>query len=152
MTHPTQTEQQALFHTIGVPLTGRSWPKHIAILAWVIIAIIGARLGFIATSYGDQVATTLIASVILAYCGMIVVAYFMLVGRTTINEKGIRQDWILKREISWDELKFAKFVPLFFSKRLICFTKKGRPIVFQGASTDLQIAFAHISLVYKRTV
>lgn len=153
MTSSSAAPHQALFDTLGpLPVTGRSWPKPIALLAWLIIAIIGARLGFIATSYGDQVATPLIASVILAYTGMIVVAFFMWTGHTTINEHGIKQDWVLKRELSWDELKFAKFVPLFFSKRLICFPKRGRPIVFQGASTELQIAFAHISLAYKKTL
>lgn len=153
MTQTTEESQQSLFATIGpLPLKGRSWPKHIALIAWVVIAIIGVRLGFVATAYGDQVATPLIASIILAYTGMIVVAFFMWTGHTTITEQGIKQEWILKRELTWDELKFAKFVPLFFSKRLICFTKRGRPIVFQGASPELQIAFAHISLAYKRSI
>ena len=153
MTQTTEESQQSLFAIIGpLPLKGRSWPKHIALIAWVVIAIIGVRLGFVATTYGDQVATPLIASIILAYTGMIVVAFFMWTGHTTITEQGIKQEWILKRELAWDELKFAKFVPLFFSKRLICFTKRGRPIVFQGASPELQIAFAHISLAYKRSI
>lgn len=153
MTQSLTTEQQQLFQSIGpLPLRGRSWPKHIAIGAWVIIAIIGIRLGFIATTYGDQVATPLIASIILAYTGMVVIAFYMFTGHTVINEHGIKQDWILKRELAWDELKFAKFVPMFFSKRLICFTKRGRPVVFQGASQDLQIAFARISLAYKKVI
>lgn len=147
------SEHQDLLHTIGpLPLRGRSWPAPIAALAWVVIVLIGLRLGFIATTYGDQVATPLIASVVLAYTGMVVVAFFMWTGHTTITEAGIKQDWILRRELQWDELKFAKFVPLFFSKRLICFTKRGRPIVFQGASPELQAAFAHISLVYKKAL
>ncbi|WP_300647337.1 hypothetical protein [Paenalcaligenes sp.] len=147
------SESTALFSTIGpLPVRGRSWPKAIAILAWLLIAIIGVRLVYIATTYGQQVDTPIIAGVILAYSGMIVVAFYMLTGQTTISEHGIQQDWILKRELAWEDLKFAKFVPLFFSKRLICFTKRGRPVVFQGASPELQIAFAHISLIYKRTV
>lgn len=149
MTQAIQEQQQTLFNTIQLPIRGRSWPKGIAIVAWVLIILIGARLIYIATNY-EQVPTPIVASVGLAYAGMVIVAFFMLVGHTTLTEHGIKQDWILKRELTWEELKFAKFVPLFYSKRLICFTKRGRPIVFQGASQDLQVAFAHISLIYKR--
>lgn len=143
---PITTEN--LFDTIGpLPLRGRSWPKPIAVMAWVLLAVIGARLGFLAANYGDQIAMPIMASVMLAYTGMVVVAFFMWTAHTTITEEGIRQDWILKREMRWDELKYAKFIPLFYSKRLLCFTNRGRPMVFQGASEELQIAFAHISLV-----
>lgn len=146
----TDPNLEALFQKIGpLPLRGRSWPKAIAIMAWVLLAIIGARLVFIATTYG-QISTPLIASVVLAYTGMVVVAFFMWVGHTTITTEGIKQEWILKREMAWEELKYAKFIPIFYSKRLLCFTKKGRPVVFQGAGEDLQIAFAHISLEYRR--
>ncbi len=145
-------EQQQLFQSLNLPLRGRSWPKYIAILAWVVIALLGLRLGFVATYYGAQVATSLIACIVFAYFGMIVVAYFMLVGHTTITHNGIKQEWIMKRELEWDDLKFAKFVPMFFSKRLICFTKRGRPIVFQGASQELQIAFAQIALAHRRPI
>lgn len=146
---PTTTEN--LFATIGpLPLRGRSWPKGIAVMAWVLLAVIGARLGFLASTYGEQIAMPLMASIMLAYTGMVVVAFFMWTAHTTITEQGIRQDWILKREMRWDELKYAKFIPLFYSKRLLCFTNRGRPMVFQGASQELQIAFAHISLVYRR--
>lgn len=145
------TTTENLFETIGpLPLRGRSWPKAIAVMAWLLLAAIGARLGFLAAYYGDQIAMPIMASVMLAYTGMVIVAFFMWTAHTTITEQGIRQDWILKREMSWDELKYAKFIPLFYSKRLLCFTNRGRPMVFQGASEELQVAFAHISLVYKR--
>lgn len=144
------TKQDALFQEIGpLPIQGRSWPLPIALLAWLILIIIGARLAYIAQTQGEHIAHFLMLSVGIAFIGMMVIAYFMLVGRTTITAQGIQQQWIVKREIAWQDIKFAKFVPLFFSKRLICFTQRGLPLVFQGASTDLQVAFAHISLVYK---
>lgn len=145
-------EQQQLLQSLNLPLRGRSWPKHIAMLAWVVIVLLGLRLGFVATQYGSDVATGIIACIVFAYFGMIVVAYFMLVGHTTITQDGIHQEWIMKRELAWSDLKFAKFVPMFFSKRLICFTKRGRPIVFQGASPELQIAFAQIALAHRRPI
>ena len=144
---PQPQHLEQLFNTIGpLPLRGRAWPKGIALTAWVLLVIIGARLGFIAATYGQQLSTPIMASVLLAYSGMVVMAFFMWTAHTTISEQGIKQDWILKREIAWEDLKYARFIPLFYSKRLLCFTKKGRPVVFQGASPELQAAFAHISL------
>ena len=130
MTSSTAAPHQALFDTLGpLPVTGRSWPKPIALLAWIIIAIIGARLGFIATSYGDQVATPLIASVVLAYTGMIVVAFY--VDRSPPSPNTASNRIVLKRELSWDELNSPNLCR-FFLKRLICFPKRGRPIVFKA--------------------
>lgn len=148
----SEQDTQQLFETIGpLPLRGRSWPKPIAVMAWILIALIGTRLGFLASTQAG-LSTPIMASVMLAYTGMVVVAFFMWTGHTTITEEGIKQEWILRREMPWSELKYAKFIPLFYSKRLLCFTKNGRPVVFQGASEELQIAFAHISLTYKRAI
>lgn len=148
MTESTRHTQ--LLDTLGpLPIRGRSWPLPIAIAAWLIILIIGSRLLYIASTQAEHIASALMLSIGIAYVGMMVVAYFMLIGHTTISAQGIEQRWITKRQLAWQDLKFAKFVPLFFSKRLICFTARGFPVVFQGASTELEIAFAHISLIYK---
>jgi len=53
--------------------------------------------------------------------------------------------------LPWDELHFAKFVPLLGSKRLICFTARNRPVVFQAGNQELQIAFAKIALIYRKS-
>ncbi|MCQ9617629.1 hypothetical protein L1889_13845 [Paenalcaligenes niemegkensis] len=103
-----------------------------------------------ATSETGQLASPyVIAAIVFSYAGLITISWFMLVGRTTVNDSGIQQQWVMRREITWEEIRFAKFVPLLFSKRLICFPTRGRPVVFQGGSKELQIAFARISLVYK---
>ena len=81
--------------------------------------------------------------------GLAVVAFYMQRSVTTIDERGLRQTWIAKREVAWDDIQFAKFVPLLLSKRLVVFTRRGRPLVFQGSTQALHIAFAKISLVYR---
>ena len=136
----------ATLEELQLPIRGRSWPKGIAMVAWLLLAVIGARLAYLATTHGEQIALPIMGSVLLAYTGMLVIAYYMWTGHTTITAEGIKQDWILRRELAWTELRYAKFIPLFYSKRLLCFTHKGRPVVFQGASQELQIAFAKISL------
>ncbi|MBJ7265268.1 MAG: hypothetical protein JHC61_16845, partial [Burkholderiaceae bacterium] len=87
--------------------------------------------------------------VLFCFVGLAVVAFYMQRSVTTIDERGLRQTWIAKREVAWDDIQFAKFVPLLLSKRLVVFTRRGRPLVFQGSTQALHIAFAKISLVYR---
>ncbi len=151
MYSPSKEEHEALLTELApLPVQGRSWPKPVAIAACIIMAVIGIRLIMTATSETGQLASPyVIAAIVFSYAGLITISWFMLVGRTTVNDSGIQQQWVMRREITWEEIRFAKFVPLLFSKRLICFPTRGRPVVFQGGSKELQIAFARISLVYK---
>jgi hypothetical protein len=89
-------------------------------------------------------------SIVLCFIGLLVLARYMLVSVTSIDETGIQQSWLGRREIAWEDIQFAKFVPLLASKRLICFTRRGRPVVFQAGTRELQVAFARIALVYRR--
>lgn len=146
-------ELDALLSKIApLPVYGRSWPKAIGLLACAVTFIIGIQLIRTATTESGQLASPMIiGAIVLSYAGLIAITWYMLFGHTTINQHGIQQQWIIRREISWNDLRFAKFVPLLYSKRLICFPTRGRPIVFQGGTKELQIAFAEISLVYKRS-
>lgn len=89
-------------------------------------------------------------SILLCFLGLIVLARYMLISETRITHRGIEQSWITRREVAWEDIQFAKFIPLVASKRLVCFTTRGRPVVFQAGTRDLQVAFARIALVYRR--
>ncbi|MDQ8034510.1 hypothetical protein CEG14_24345 [Bordetella genomosp. 1] len=149
---PTAEEQRALFNEIGpLPLSGQAWPDWVRILAWVILAVIGVQIVTTAIRMPPgQVNTLMAGTVILCFLGLAVVCWNMQVSITTIDEKGLRQTWITRREVAWQDIHFAKFVPLLFSKRLVVFTRRGRPIVLQGGTRELQVAFARISLLYRR--
>jgi hypothetical protein len=69
---------------------------------------------------------------------------------TEISTWGIRQSWITRREVAWADIQSTKFIPLFASKKLVCFVTQGRPLFFQAGTPELQAAFARISLVYRR--
>lgn len=134
-----------------LPIQGRSWPKAVAALAWVIIAVIGIRFIMIASKTPSTLVNPYVAaSLVVLFIALLVIAYYMWTGHTTIDATGIRQSWIMRREISWDQIKTAKFIPLLGSKKLVCFPHRGRPVVFQGATLELQRAFAEISLAYQR--
>ncbi|ASR88174.1 MULTISPECIES: hypothetical protein [Alcaligenes] len=149
---PSKEEIDALLKDLGsLPIQGRSWPKWVAAGAWIVLALIGVRFALVASSpQGAAISPVLAGSLVLLFTGLILIAWHMWHGITTIDQNGIRQSWIMKREVQWQDIHFAKFVPLFNSKRLICFTRRGRPVIFQGATQDLQVAFAKISLVLRR--
>lgn len=149
---PSAEEKDELFRAIGpLPLEGPAWPKWVKWAAWLVLALVAFRLVQTAASpAGQLVSTTVKASLIVCVIGLAVIARSMHVSVTRITENGIRQSWIGRREIAWDDISFAKFIPLVASKKLICFTARGRPVTFQAGSRELEIAFARIALVYRR--
>lgn len=144
--------RDAILEALGpLPLSGAAWPGWIKVLAWCVLAVIGAKLVHTAIgTSGQTVQAVVAASVTITYMALVVVARYMQTSVTTITTEGIEQTWITRRTINWDDIQFAKFIPLFASKRLVCFTGRGRPVVFQGGTKELQIAFAQISLAYRR--
>jgi len=149
---PSEEERSELLEAIGpLPLRGVAWPKWIKILAWVILAFIGLMIMQVAAGPTGKTVNPMVAgSILLCYLALLVLARYMLISETRITHKGIEQTWITRREIAWEDIQFAKFIPLVASKRLVCFTGKGRPVVFQAGTRELQVAFARIALVYRR--
>lgn len=152
MCGPSAEERSALFEDIGpLPLHGQAWPTWIKIMAWVVLLIIAMQITRTATSpHAHSVNPVIAGGILVCFMALLVVARFMLISETRITCNGIEQSWITRRQIIWDDIQFAKFVPLIASKRLVCFTRHGRPVVFQGGTRELQIAFARIALAYRR--
>src|SRR5690606_37151111 len=115
------------------------------------LLLIGIQIGRVAASpIGQHISPLVSGSIVVCFAGLIMLARYMTVSQTAITSTGIRQSWLGQREVAWQDIQFAKFIPLVASKRLVCFTGRGRPIPFQAGTKDLQIAFARISLVYRR--
>lgn len=145
------SSEQFLQRLRPLPLSGTAWPGWIKAMAWLVLIIIGAKLIHTAASLGGQsVQPAVTASVTLTFMALVVIARYMQTSVTHITATGIEQTWLTRRAVSWDEIQFAKFIPLFASKRLVCFTGRGRPVVFQAGTKELQIAFAQIALAYPR--
>ena len=149
---PDSQEHEQLLNEIGpLPLEGPAWPSKVKWLAWLVLALVLFRLAQTAASpAGEMVGTAIKISVLLCVLGLVVLARTMHTSVTRITERGIEQSWLGRKEIAWDEISFVKFVPLIASKRLICFTPRGRPVTFQAGSRELEIAFARIALLYRR--
>src|SRR5690554_1711619 len=149
---PDKESHDALLEQIGpLPLQGPAWPRWVVWLAWFVLAAVMIRLVLTATSpAGQSVSTVVKASVVMCVVGLAILARYMHISVTRITESGLEQSWIGRREIAWEDITFAKFIPLISSKKLICFTSRGRPVTFQAGSRELQIAFARIALLYRR--
>lgn len=149
---PSPEEHRQLLQDLGpLPLKGMAWPKWIKVLAWVVLIFIGVQIVQTAAGpVGQNVNPIVAGSIVLCFIALLVLGRYMLVSETCITETGIQQSWISKREVAWQDIQFAKFIPLVASKRLICFPARGRPVVFQAGTKELQIAFARIALVYRR--
>ena len=151
-TRPSAEEHAALMADLGpLPITGQAWPTWVKILVWLVILVIGVQFVRVAMGFeGEPVNPYMAGSIVLCFCGLLLIARTMAVSVTQITEKGIEQTWITRRAIGWEDIQFAKFVPMIASKRLICFTGRSRPVIFQSGTPELHAAFAKISLVYRR--
>lgn len=151
MQAPREGHEELLKEIGPLPLEGPAWPSKVKWLAWIVLALVVFRLAQTAASpAGEMVGTAIKVSVLLCVIGLAVLTRTMHTSVTRITEDGIEQSWLGRKHISWGDISFVKFVPLIASKRLICFTPRGRPVTFQAGTRELEIAFARIALVYRR--
>jgi hypothetical protein len=149
---PSQNDHADLLEALGpLPLSGQAWSDGVRILNWVVLAAVGMRIiSTVICMPPSAINTVLAVTVIVGFLGVALIAWYMQVSITTIDDAGVCQTWITRRKVAWQDIQIAKFVPLLFSKRLVVFTRRGRPVVFQGGTRDLHLAFAKISLRYRR--
>lgn len=148
---PSLQAHAALLREIEpLPLSGQAWPNWVCILTWVLLALLGMQLISTAIEWPPEQLPPLLAGAVgVCFLGLAVVSWHMQVSTTTIDGRGLRQRWIIQREVAWEDIHFARIVPLLFSRRLVILTRHGRPIVFQGGTRELQSAFAKISQLYR---
>lgn len=149
---PSREEHAALLRAIGpLPLSGQAWPDWVRILTWVILAVLGVQVVTTAIRAPGQPLESSMALVVgLCFIGLLFVSWHMQTSITTIDERGLRQTWFSRREVAWEDVREARFVPMIFSKRLVVFTHRGRPVIFQGGTRELRAAFTQIAQVYRR--
>lgn len=147
----SEKEQQQLKENLGdLPIRGQAWPTWVKWVAMVILCLVVMQAGLTVQQAGlDALNNAGGIFILLVFIGLAFITYFMQSSVTTIDERGLSQTWYTKRQVDFADMSFAKFVPMLASKRLVVFVRKGRPIVFQGSTQELQIAFAKISLQFK---
>lgn len=76
--------------------------------------------------------------------------WYILTGKTTIDAKGIRQDWLFSKEFSWHEISRAGLVRMPLVPRLVLATQRGPLKAVHGGSPALLAAFREIDAFYRR--
>ena len=114
----------------------------------MILAVLGVQA--VTSAIGAPDALEALPAVLAGLCfaALLFVAWHMQTSITTIDERGLRQSWYRRREVAWEDVRQARFVPMLFSKRLVIFTHSGRPVIFQGGTRELRAAFVKIARVY----
>nr|MBF0683619.1 hypothetical protein [Pseudomonas sp.] len=143
----------ALLEELNLPISGSAYRKPVKIAAWIVLGLLTAQLISVATRLPtENLNQALTLTVVFCYVGMAVITVAMQRSVTTIDADGLRQTWVMRREIAWEDINFVKFIPYPLGKRLMIFNRGGRFITLQAGSRDVEVAFARIALVYKRTL
>lgn len=88
---------------------------------------------------------------LLAAAGVVVLAHgwFILTGRTTVDAKGVRQDWLFRKSYGWAEIARARVVRMPGSVRLVFATGPGPLKAVHSGSRQLDEAFERIAQYYR---
>lgn len=147
----TAQEQAQIKEKLGaLPLRGMAWAHWVKIVAIAVLLLVVVQAGVTIAKAGVPALMNMAGfALLLVFVGLAFTTYHICKSQTVISQEGLQQSWITKRQVKWENITFAKFVPLLASKRLVVFVKAGRPIAFQGGTQELQTAFALISLQFK---
>ena len=136
-----------------LPLTGPSfgWTVRLlggAFLSWIALLMMQppVREGYARLETWMQLA--MIACVVVMLIGY----WYFFTGKTTLDAKGVSQDWMWRKSMQWDDVKSARFMGLPFlawliPPRLLLTSQRGQRVLFHGGSADLHRAFAQVTVV-----
>ena len=129
------------------PVTGPAYRTSARLFA------IGTVIGLVAAGvkvlgHGGQVPWPILMLLALANGVVLVSAWYIVTGKTTIDEKGIRQDWMGVKDYRWHDIARASFVRMPFTARLVLTTGYGPFKAIHSGSPALDAAFRQIAGFY----
>jgi hypothetical protein len=131
----------------ALPIRGHAYRPLTRVLAMT-IAIATLAYGATVASTRDGVAGSLLFMVVSAGLVMVFACWYIVMGRTTIDARGVHQDWIMAKSYGWGEIRSARILRLPLSTRLMLNT--GRPPfkVIQSGTPEITAAFEEIVAFY----
>jgi hypothetical protein len=96
----------------------------------------------------DAVSMSVIWLMIGASAVLLVTTWYIVTSRTTIDSKGIRQDWFFKKDFAWHEISKVKFIRLPFSSRLVILGARGPFRAVNSGCKELDAAFRQLENFY----
>jgi hypothetical protein len=96
----------------------------------------------------EPVASSVVSLMVGACVVLAVTTWYIVTAKTTIDSKGIRQDWFFKKDFSWHEIGRVKFLRLPFSSRLVILAARGPFKAVNSGSKELDAAFKYLEDFY----
>lgn len=130
------------------PVTGPAYRPVTRVLAVLIVTSL--------LVYGVQVLTgsepvnSAVLMLMAAAAGVVLItAWYILTGKTTVDATGIRQDWFWERHFRWHEIARARFVRVPLAPRLVLMTARGPLKSVHSGNRALDAAFTEIDRFYR---
>jgi hypothetical protein len=141
--HRMLPEQQ-----FAVPVSGPSYRRYTKIFTVSMIISLLAYGIHVFTSRAQAVASPIMWLMLGAWVVLGVTAWYIVTAKTTIDGKGIRQDWFFKKEFRWHEIGRVKFIRLPFSSRLVILGSSGPFRAVNSGCKELDAAFKQLENFY----
>ena len=118
-----------------------------AMLLWIAVSLYNTPLLGVVGSYGFGVKMGLLALLFV----LLTSYWFFMTGKTELSSQGVRQDWIWRKQMAWNEVKSARFLGLpgmawLIPPRLMLRGDSGMYVVYNGGSRELHEAFARATV------
>jgi len=123
------------------PVTGPSYGAFTKLLATFITALV-VLFVVAMVAMAETINTPMLLLMLGAAAAMTATTYYIVTGQTTIDSKGVRQDWITGKTYTWEEI-----MPM--ATRLVINTGKPPFKAVHAGSDELASAFEEIVRIYK---
>lgn len=84
-----------------------------------------------------------------AMLGVVVTTWYILTGHTTVDARGVRQQWLAPKDYTWSQIIRARHIRLPFTSRLMIRIGAGPMKAIQSGTPELDAAFKAIAAHYK---
>jgi hypothetical protein len=130
------------------PVVGPAYRRYTKIFTIGMVATLLAYGLQVFNRRSDAVSMSIIWLMLGAAAVLLVTTWYIVTSRTTIDSKGIRQDWFFKKEYSWYEISKVKFIRLPFSSRLVILGARGPFKAVNSGCKELDDAFRQLENFY----
>jgi hypothetical protein len=130
------------------PVVGYAYRRYTKFFTLSMVLSIFAYGLHVIVNRKDAVASSIIWLLLGACVVLAVTTWYIVTAKTTIDRKGIRQDWFFKKEFSWHEIGRVKFVRLPFSSRLVILAARGPFKAVNSGTKELDAAFKYLENFY----
>ena len=137
-----------LSQRFATPVSGPSF--RLVAKATVVVTVAGFVI--LAATSADQwseIRWPMAILLLTVFVGMVVTGWYILTGRTTIDSRGIHQDWMAPKSYTWEQIVRARRIRLLVTSRLMISVGSGPVKAIHGGSPELDAAFAEITAYYR---